>query len=166
MLKKCEKKFQLNPGFYHLLLRDILRYFLKSLGLENHNFLQKIIWVRPPWGDQLPDGIKSLHCGFSNDLITGKPTRLSVSWPTEYYTSDGTFSKTEDIISHSSPFDFMTILAQNFETQPQFIAESWFLDVDLGKDLRTIILCQNYFLNNLLATFIVSVNAVITKVEF
>ena len=60
----------------------------------------------------------------------------------------------------------MTILAQNFETQPQFIAESWFLDVDLGKDLRTIILCQNYFLNNLLATFIVSVNAVITKVEF
>jgi len=93
--------------------------------------LKKIIWVRPPWGDQLPDGIKTLHCGFSNDLITGKPTRLSVSWPTEYYTSDGTFSKTEDIISHSSPFDFMTILAQNFEAQPQFINESWFLDVDL-----------------------------------
>ena len=89
-----------------------------------------------------------------------------MSWPTEYYTSDGTFSKTEDIVSHSSPFDFMTILAKNFENQPNFIDESWFLDVDLGKEPRTINFCLNIFFMMALSLGIVSVNAVITKVEF
>ena len=57
---------------------------------------------------------------------------MAVSWPTEYYTSDGTFAKKEDI---AEPKELTVFVSDADKFNQTFISdkEVWFLDIDLGK---------------------------------
>ena len=59
------------------------------LPLVTAGHLNKIIWLRPEWADQLPDGVRDVGVGFVKSLTNDVEERLATNWPTEYFTSDG-----------------------------------------------------------------------------
>ena len=94
--------------------------------------LKEIIWCHPSWADQLPDGKRMVHVGFAAPIVptAHNSTRLTVNWPTEYFTSDGTLASLEDM-KDAQPCQISVTDVQKF--QSDHLSVAWILDVDLGK---------------------------------
>ena len=92
--------------------------------------LRHVIWVRPPWSDQLQDGTKNVKVGFVAQFDTDEKTRFACSWPTEYYTSDGTFARETDFDKNDSDLSITTTLVEKLDKN-EIGSEKWFLDIDL-----------------------------------
>lgn len=93
--------------------------------------LTQLIWLRPSWADQLPDGKRIIHVGFAKPLLPDRDNRLAVNWPTEYFTSDGTFADLNDLeeCSHYKPCQMSVADAATFNATD--LTAPWFLDIDL-----------------------------------
>lgn len=94
--------------------------------------LTQLIWLRPSWADQLPDGKRIIHVGFAKPLLPDRDNRLAVNWPTEYFTSDGTFADLNDLeeCSHYKPCQMSVADAATFNATD--LTDPWFLDIDLA----------------------------------
>ena len=102
------------------------------LPLVAAGHLNKIIWCRPSWADQLPDGKRTVHVGFAAPIVSSPKhsTRLTVNWPTEYFTSDGTLASLEEM-KDAQPCQISVTDVEHFEAD--HLSAPWVLDVDLGK---------------------------------
>lgn len=100
--------------------------WIMPLSAAKH--LSHVIWVRPPWSDQLQDGVKNVKVGFAPEFHSKEPSRFACSWPTEYFTSDGTFAKETDI-EEGADLRITTTLCEKIEDD--IINGAWFLDIDL-----------------------------------
>lgn len=71
----------------------------KHLSIENWiipavyaGHINQLVWVKPPWADQLPEGPRQVTVG--RHLKHGT---IRIDWPDEYYLSDVMYAATEDM---------------------------------------------------------------------
>jgi len=91
--------------------------------------LTHVVWVRPPWADQLADGEVRVKVGFANGFTDGAEKRFACSWATEYYTSDGTYARETDFDASAKELTITT--SQVEKLKDDAITGKWFLDIDL-----------------------------------